>query len=175
MNGLFIGRFQPFHKGHLSAIEQALTEVDHLYIGIGSSEENFRPTNPFTCAERIQMITAALKEAKIAPANYTMIPVPNIHNFALWPDHVELYVPPFENLYTGSEVVKTLYQTINQKRKKPYLICEVHKEFDVSSTEIRQLLLEQKSWQHLVPPVIADLLKKWRTGERLKAIQEAEK
>lgn len=175
MNGLFIGRFQPFHKGHLSAIEQALEEIDYLYIGIGSSEENFRPSNPLTCAERIQLIQAALKEVKISPTRYAIIPVPNINNFALWPYHVELYVPPFEILYTGSGVVKKLYESMNLKRKKPCQIRSVEKAFDVSSTEIRQLMLEKKSWHQLVPPAATELLKAWNIEERLQSIQEAEK
>ena len=37
MNGLLIGRFQPFHLGHLEAVNFALSKVEQLYIGIGSS------------------------------------------------------------------------------------------------------------------------------------------
>ncbi|HDM88409.1 MAG TPA: nicotinamide-nucleotide adenylyltransferase, partial [Candidatus Bathyarchaeota archaeon] len=36
--GLFIGRFQPPHLGHLHAIKQALEECDELIIVIGSSQ-----------------------------------------------------------------------------------------------------------------------------------------
>ncbi|MEM2947357.1 MAG: adenylyltransferase/cytidyltransferase family protein, partial [Candidatus Bathyarchaeia archaeon] len=35
--GLFVGRFQPFHKGHLSVIEDILKEVDELVIVVGSA------------------------------------------------------------------------------------------------------------------------------------------
>ncbi|MEM3766696.1 MAG: adenylyltransferase/cytidyltransferase family protein, partial [Candidatus Bathyarchaeia archaeon] len=30
--GLFVGRFQPFHKGHLHVIKEILSEVDELVI-----------------------------------------------------------------------------------------------------------------------------------------------
>ena len=66
MKALFIGRFQPFHKGHLSVVQQAVKENGHLYIGIGSTQYNYEPYNPLTTAERIQIIEAALKEAKIS-------------------------------------------------------------------------------------------------------------
>jgi nicotinamide-nucleotide adenylyltransferase len=36
--GLLIGRFQPFHIGHLKAIEQATSENDEVIIGIGSAQ-----------------------------------------------------------------------------------------------------------------------------------------
>ena len=32
MNGLLIGRFQPFHLGHLDALRFALSNVDKLFI-----------------------------------------------------------------------------------------------------------------------------------------------
>ena len=34
--GLLVGRFQPFHKGHLHLIEKSLNLVDMLVVGIGS-------------------------------------------------------------------------------------------------------------------------------------------
>ena len=40
MNGFLIGRFQPFHLGHLEAVKFALSNVNHLYIGIGSSNKS---------------------------------------------------------------------------------------------------------------------------------------
>ena len=60
---LFIGRFQPFHEGHLSVVKRALRDNDFLLIGIGSAEEDYLPDNPFTAGERWEMIRAALDEA----------------------------------------------------------------------------------------------------------------
>jgi len=45
--GLIIGRFQPFHKGHLHAIEHALKEVDELIIAVGSSQYVNTEDNPW--------------------------------------------------------------------------------------------------------------------------------
>jgi Nicotinamide mononucleotide adenylyltransferase len=39
MNGLLIGRFQPFHLGHLEALQFALSKVDKLWVGLGSSNK----------------------------------------------------------------------------------------------------------------------------------------
>ena len=36
---LFIGRFQPFHKAHLSDVKLALKECDKIIIAIGSSQD----------------------------------------------------------------------------------------------------------------------------------------
>ena len=37
MDGLLIGRFQPFHLGHLDAVLFGLSRTENLFIGIGSS------------------------------------------------------------------------------------------------------------------------------------------
>jgi len=46
--GLIIGRFQPFHNGHLYAIKNALKKVDELVIAIGSSQYVNTEDNPFS-------------------------------------------------------------------------------------------------------------------------------
>ena len=56
MNGLVIGRFQPFHIGHEFLVRKALDECDKVIVGIGSAEKCYTPENPFTCGERVDMI-----------------------------------------------------------------------------------------------------------------------
>ena len=53
--GLLIGRFQPFHNGHLYLIKEALQSVDRLIIGIGSSNVQ-NEDNPFDYETRKEMI-----------------------------------------------------------------------------------------------------------------------
>ncbi|MDP6459455.1 MAG: adenylyltransferase/cytidyltransferase family protein, partial [Candidatus Hydrothermarchaeota archaeon] len=38
MRGLLIGRFQPFHKGHVYVVKKVLKGVDELIICIGSAQ-----------------------------------------------------------------------------------------------------------------------------------------
>jgi bifunctional NMN adenylyltransferase/nudix hydrolase len=56
---VFIGRFQPFHRGHKAVIDQALERADEVIILIGSANLPRSLRNPFTVAERIAMITGA--------------------------------------------------------------------------------------------------------------------
>ena len=60
MNGLLIGRFQPFHLGHLDAVNFALSQVENLWISIGSSNKSHEQRNPFTADERKEMITNSI-------------------------------------------------------------------------------------------------------------------
>ncbi|HQS95584.1 NUDIX domain-containing protein [Novosphingobium sp. 17-62-19] len=56
--GVFIGRFQPLHIGHEHVIRQALAQVNRLIVLVGSSNRARDPRNPFTFAEREEMIAA---------------------------------------------------------------------------------------------------------------------
>ena len=57
MDGLLIGRFQPFHLGHLDAVLFGLSRTENLFIGIGSSNKSNERKNPFSAEERREMIT----------------------------------------------------------------------------------------------------------------------
>lgn len=173
MNALFIGRFQPFHLGHLSVIKKAIEENDRLFIGIGSSEANFLAANPFTCGERFQMIEAALDEAKIPREKYEIVTIRNIDNYALWVRHLELYIPPFERVYTGSDAVKYLFEEHNRNSKTAHEIISINKELKISGTAVREMMLKGGKWDMLVPPSVVALISKWDGTNRLKAVQEA--
>lgn len=58
--GLYIGRFQPFHKGHRSVVVEALTKCDKLVIAIGSSQESGTERNPFNYEFRKMIIERSM-------------------------------------------------------------------------------------------------------------------
>lgn len=59
--GVFIGRFQPFHNGHLAVIRAALAQCRYLLIVIGSADQPRRwDVLPFTDVERMRMIQDSL-------------------------------------------------------------------------------------------------------------------
>ena len=56
---VLIGRFQPIHNAHLEIIKRATALCDKLIIVVGSSNQPRTYKNPFTFAERRDMIRAA--------------------------------------------------------------------------------------------------------------------
>lgn len=171
MPALFIGRFQPFHKGHLDALTKIIKENDLTYVGIGSTDENEQELNPFTCAERYEMIELALTNAQIPLEKFRIIPVPNIANFTLWPQHIETYIPPFEKIYTGSPIVAQLFTDYNRKLKTPYEIVRIEKTLPVSATKIRAQILSDGNWEEMVSQTTAKLIRQWNGIQRIKQIQ----
>ena len=71
--GIFIGRFQPVHHGHIHALGVAASQVNKLYIFIGSANQCRSIKNPWTFEERKQMLALKLHSERIT--NYEIIPL----------------------------------------------------------------------------------------------------
>ena len=72
-HGIFIGRFQPIHDGHVAALKHAADQVQNLIIFVGSSNVTRSIKNPWTFAERYGMIDYKLRSAGVD--NFTIIPL----------------------------------------------------------------------------------------------------
>jgi len=59
---LFIGKFQPFHKGHFYALKDLLKKFQNVYIVIGSANKKFDLSNPFSAHQRKNIIKTYLKK-----------------------------------------------------------------------------------------------------------------
>lgn len=165
---LLIGRFQPFHLGHLDALTQALSENDRVLIGIGSSEDNYTDDNPFTAGERFEMIEKTMQAHGISPEKYAIIPIRNIENYSLWASHVKLLCPAFQCVYTGSHIVKELFE----KHASDIEVRDIEMKHKICATEIREKILSSDdSWIESVPKEVADYLKTLKAGDRLRDIQ----
>jgi len=57
---VFIGRFQPFHKGHLSVVEEGLRQAGQMIILCGSAHQPRSVRNAWSFSEREAMIRASL-------------------------------------------------------------------------------------------------------------------
>lgn len=57
---VFIGRFEPFHLGHLTILQRALALSSRVVVLVGSAEAPRTAKNPWSFTERVVMIEAAL-------------------------------------------------------------------------------------------------------------------
>jgi nicotinamide-nucleotide adenylyltransferase len=153
--GIFVGRFQPFHKGHLEAVKDILREVDELVIVVGSSQYSHRLKNPFTTGERITMIRRAMEEGGIQPSRYWIVPVPDAHVHMIWVAQVVGYSPKFDVVYTNEPLTRRLFIEAGFKVKP----VPFHKREIYSATEIRKRMLNEENWEELVPKSVAQFIK----------------
>ncbi|MEM3011488.1 MAG: nicotinamide-nucleotide adenylyltransferase [Candidatus Bathyarchaeia archaeon] len=169
--GLFVGRFQPFHLGHLTAVKNILKSVDELVIIVGSAQYSHRLDNPFTVGERITMIRMALDEAKIPSSRYWIIPIPDIHVHMMWVAEVVGYTPTFHIVYTNEPLSRRLFIEAGFKVEP----VPFHKRDIYSATEIRERMLKGKNWEELVPESVANYIKEIKGIERLQDLAKTDK
>jgi nicotinamide-nucleotide adenylyltransferase len=152
--GLYVGRFQPFHTGHLNAIRDVLKEVEELVIVIGSAQYSHNINNPFTAGERLVMIRRALKEAKIDDSRLWVVPVPDVHLHMLWVSALEGYTPRFDVVFSNEPLTRRLFTEAGYKVKS----IRFFERKLYTSTLIREKMLKDESWTTLVPKSVADFI-----------------
>lgn len=162
---LFIGRFQPFHKAHLSDIKNILKECDEIVIAIGSSQYSNTKDNPFSVEERIEMIEDVLISENIG--NYTIFPVPDVGDDNQWVEHLLTLVPEFDIICTGNDWTENCFKNYKKKRFK---IKKIKLIPGVNSTTIRDKILKNENWQELVPEKVIEFINKIKGVERIKKI-----
>ena len=169
--GLFVGRFQPFHKGHLKAVKDILAEVDELVIVVGSSQYSHTLENPFTTGERIVMIKRALTADEVDASRYWIIPVPDLHIHMVWVAEVVGFTPKFSTVYTNEPLTRRLFVESGFNVKP----VPLHRRGEYSSTEIRERILDERSWQELVPATVAQFIQEIDGAERLRDLAKTDK
>ena len=169
--GLYVGRFQPFHLGHLSVVKKILEEVDEIVIVIGSAQYSHNMDNPFTAGERLVMIRRALEEAEIELKRVWVVPVPDVHLHMMWVAEVEGYTPEFDIVYSNEPLTRRLFTEAGHKVKAmPFYDREVY-----SSTLIREKMVEDKNWKKLVPKTVAFFVREIDGTSRLKDLNKTDK
>ncbi|HUS56878.1 MAG TPA: nicotinamide-nucleotide adenylyltransferase [Thermoplasmata archaeon] len=161
MRGLITGRFQPFHKGHLSVVMEVLGKCDELVIVIGSAEESHTARNPLTASERFQMILSSLAPDELARVH--IIPVRDINRYALWVEHVESYVPPFDIVYSNNDLTRSLFSDAGYVVEK----TKAYGPGKHSGAEIRRRITEGAKWKHLVPEPVVSIIESLELRQRL--------
>jgi nicotinamide-nucleotide adenylyltransferase len=169
--GLFVGRFQPFHLGHIGAIKDILKEVDELVIVIGSAQYSHTVNNPFTAGERLTMVRRALEEAGIDYSRVWVVPVPDVHLHMMWVSAVEGYTPSFDVAYSNEPLTRRLF--IEAKYNVKAIRFYERKLY--SSTEVRTKMLKGESWETLVPESVATFIKEIDGVTRLRDLTKSDR
>lgn len=164
MNGLLIGRFQPFHFGHLEAFRFALSKVDKLWIGIGSSNKPIAKNNPFTADERKEMILSSIDES--ISNQIQIFYIPDFENHSKWIENINSLVPDFDVIFTNDELTQSLYS----KRGKTTIPVPFKDREVLSGTNIRNKILSDQDWQTMIPEGTKKVLKKIDANKRLKIL-----
>lgn len=161
---LFIGRFQPFHRGHLAMAKAILADHPSLIVGIGSAQYSHTPENPFTASERFRMIEEAMEAEGLR--GILIIPIPDVGVHNLWVPHVRNLVPPFEVVFSHDPLTRRLFEEAGIRVEERELL----RRGEFSGTEVRRRILAGEDWEELVPPAVARVIKEVGGPSRIREI-----
>ena len=169
--GLYVGRFQPFHLGHLEAVRYILSQVDELVIVVGSAQHSHTMENPFTAGERITMVRLAMKEAGIHSDRYVVMPLPDAEFHKVWVAHLLSQTPEFQVAFTNEPLTERL---LKEAKLRVERIPFYHRE-TYTSTEVRKRMLNNGDWEELLPKGVAAYVNKIDGVERIKDLSTTDK
>ena len=164
MNGLLIGRFQPFHLGHLEALQFALSKVDKLWLGLGSSNKPIEKNNPFSAEERKKMILSSIDDSM--KNKITIYFIPDVDNHVKWIEKIDTIVPKFDIVFSNDPLTDHLYS----KRTVQVISIPFLKRDQLSGTRIRDLIKSDQKWDDLVPSETKLILENLDLKNRLKIL-----
>ena len=162
MNGLLIGRFQPFHLGHLEALQFALSKVDKLWVGLGSSNKPTEKNNPFSAEERKTMILSSIDNSMKNKISIYFIP--DLDNHVKWIEKIDTIVPKFDIIFSNDPLTDHLYS----KRTISVISIPFLNRDKLSGTNIRNLIISDQKWENFVPEGTKNFLINFGVKKHLK-------
>ena len=166
--GLYVGRFQPFHYGHLHAVRYILSQVEEIVIAVGSAQFSNTPRNPLSVDERYEMIIRALREEGIPLRRVFLVNIPDTESpEENWGMLVLDRIPRIDVAYSNDpETIEDLTKVGVKVLSIPFYEREKY-----SATNIRELMLKgDDSWKLLVPASVYEFLEDIGIEERIRKI-----
>lgn len=111
MKALFVGRFQPFHTGHLHAIKAAKEQYGDIVVVVGSTQEWGTEENPLTIEQRIAELRRQLPDVKI-------ITQQDVFNDKEWVRQIRRKVD-FDIAITGNDWTRDCFRNAGLKVEEP--------------------------------------------------------
>ncbi len=152
---LLIGRFQPFHKGHLYLIKVTLGIAEKIIIAIGSAASH-NQDNPFSLRERLKIIHLVIDNEEWKDRIEKIIEINDDSSDDTWLDESLRKAGEFDLVVGNNEWVNGIFEKAGYTIKRfPY-----YKRYLYEGTKIRKLINEGKIWENRVPKYLISLLKK---------------
>jgi nicotinamide-nucleotide adenylyltransferase len=108
--GLIIGRFQPFHKGHLFVVREALKQVEMVIIGIGSTNSKDKENNPFSVEQVRNSIQQVAKQEGWEDRIVQIFDIPDIPSDDVWLQDVLSRVQKFDVVISNNDWVTGIFR-----------------------------------------------------------------
>lgn len=154
---LFIGRFQPFHLGHLYSLKKCLEVAEEVVVAVGSSRESGTKDNPWSYRVRMQMVelVGASLSGDARKVNLRVIELPDYPSDVVWLEEVKRRVKAFDVVVSNNEWVLGIF---GQAGYGVYQTGLYNRD-ELEGVKIRALLRAgDPAWKKRVPAEIVGLI-----------------
>lgn len=153
---LFIGRFQPFHNGHLYSLKKSLELAEKVIVVIAKTEEARTENNPWNYVERENMVRAVIGEMGWGTRVERIVGLPDNQSDKVWLKDTVLKAGIKGR--EGVVVVSNNEWTLRVFREAGYAVVEsgLFNRDELEGVKIRALMrANNEDWKLRVPKVVA--------------------
>jgi bifunctional NMN adenylyltransferase/nudix hydrolase len=169
-----IGRFQPFHLGHLALLEHALELAPRALLVVGSAGGPRQAKNPFSAAERVASIEESLSREQRARVRFAT--VRDYYDEARWAGAVKAAVA---RLTHGAVALVGFHKDDSSSYLSIFPEWQEHalpRQAPIDGTALRRSYFEHPELApelvSAVPPAVARFLRAFRGGPHFEALRE---
>lgn len=153
--GLVVGRFQPFHKGHLHLIKKALIAADKIIIAVGSSNITDKD-NPLSYKTRVKMLKKVISEEGIVDRVIKIVSSPDHPSDDVWLNKLLKNVGRFDIAFGNNDWTNGILEKVGYKVASiPFLNRKIYQ-----GVIIRRLFKKGKNWEERIPSYLAGFIRK---------------
>jgi len=163
--GLFIGRFQPPHLGHLEVIKHILSKHDEVIIVVAAAQISHTLKNPLTAGERLYLLKTVLNNAGINADRYWLIPAQDVFDNSLWVYHIKRLIPKFDVFYTNNPFTEVLFEDANLTVSN----TSIFDRKELEGSKIRNAILDEREIDNMIDSDVLKYLKEINIKKRLEA------
>lgn len=171
---LYFGRFQPFHRGHLSVVEWSLRELgaEEVVLLIGMASESYTPRNPFTAGERIEMARLAFRDAGLPLDRLITATLHTLETNIGCAQYVLSFVPRVDFMVVGNPAIARIFSDTGIQIVRPPPI----RRGEWNGTRIRELMARgDPAWREAVTPSVARFIEEIDGPSRLAELYKSDR
>lgn len=171
--GLLLGSFDPVHNGHIEMARKALeADLVDLVLFVPTKQNPWKENSSDYITRCWMLLTAIRNISKCAISAIEDGLAPPYYSYKTLEALKERYVgddlflivgadtaTSIKDWKNGDQILKTIpLITISRPGSEPTGIIDIPLQVDISSTEVRNLVKENKSIDHLVPKSVSGLI-----------------
>lgn len=155
---LFIGRFQPFHNGHLYSLRKCLDIAEKVVVAVGSSQESRTENNPWDYKKRKKMVCEVVRGLGVENRIERIFSCPDNPSDRVWLAELKRRVGHCDVVVSNNDWVLSIFKEAGWQVYESGL----HMRDELEGVKIRALMRKKDdSWKLRVPSGIVELLDKY--------------